>query len=292
MESKQLWNLEPGELLKRDAGFFEAALSTFIYDKNVEQRLQKFTTPRVELENDPLEELGRLQAPVGKDDRSSDAQTSDSDDGLDDMDDVDEHSEEDKKMDLFGEGDDAFDSEEQEMMTPYRGQRAKLLEETRKLEEENVTDKMWTLKGEINARSRPENSLLEEDLDFDFTMVPPPVITEQVTESIEDVIRRRVRERCFDNPSLPVTADERTQADEWRERKRRIDLEMTERRDLGQLYEDEFRKRHHSSSAKDQDPYGPNVDPKLRPKYHELEEVYAKLTKALDTMLYRSTQLH
>ena len=44
------------------------------------------------------------------------------------------------------------------------------------------------------ANRRPKNSALEVDLDFEHAARPPPVITEEVTASLEDLIRQRVAE--------------------------------------------------------------------------------------------------
>jgi U3 small nucleolar RNA-associated protein MPP10 len=46
--------------------------------------------------------------------------------------------------------------------------------------------------GEATSRSRPINSLLEEDLEFDRTMKAVPVVTEDSVQTLEDVIKKRI----------------------------------------------------------------------------------------------------
>ena len=77
------------------------------------------------------------------------------------------------------------------------------------LEAENVAPKPFTLTGETIAPARPENALLEEDLDFERVGKPVPVITQEVNESIEELIKRRVLAREFDNliKRAPEVAD-------------------------------------------------------------------------------------
>ena len=41
----------------------------------------------------------------------------------------------------------------------------------KRLEESNLTEKSWQLKGETTSKQRPVNSLLEEHLTFDHTSV-------------------------------------------------------------------------------------------------------------------------
>ena len=74
----------------------------------------------------------------------------------------------------------------------HEKRRAALAEEIRKLEAANIAKREWTLQGEARATDRPINSLLEEDLEFERAGKPVPVITAEVSESIEELIKRRI----------------------------------------------------------------------------------------------------
>ena len=80
----------------------------------------------------------------------------------------------------------------------HEKRQAKLAAEIRKLEAANVAKRDWTLSGEARAAERPLNSLLEEDLEFERAGKPIPVITAEVSEDIEALIKRRILAREFD----------------------------------------------------------------------------------------------
>ncbi|KAJ0560822.1 putative U3 small nucleolar ribonucleoprotein complex, subunit Mpp10 [Helianthus annuus] len=44
-----------------------------------------------------------------------------------------------------------------------------------------------------------KNSALGEDLDWEWNVKPPPVITEEVSQSIEELIMKRISEGHFDD---------------------------------------------------------------------------------------------
>jgi U3 small nucleolar RNA-associated protein MPP10 len=60
------------------------------------------------------------------------------------------------------------------------------------LEHANVEAKPWQLRGEVKASERPLNSLLEEHIDFEAAARPAPAITQEVTASIDEVIKGRI----------------------------------------------------------------------------------------------------
>ena len=67
------------------------------------------------------------------------------------------------------------------------------------LERVAMGEKDWQLKGEASARTRPVNSALEVDLDFEQALRPPPQPTAELAQSLEDMIKARILELRFDN---------------------------------------------------------------------------------------------
>lgn len=108
--------------------------------------------------------------------------------------------------DLFEDESEEEDEHDQEDLDPadprsrrsaHERRRAALQEEIRKLEAANVAKREWTLSGEARAADRPMNSLLEEDLDFERAGKPVPVITAEISESLEELIKRRILAHDF-----------------------------------------------------------------------------------------------
>lgn len=60
--------------------------------------------------------------------------------------------------------------------------------------------KPWQMLGEIVAKQRPMNSLLELHLDFNVASKLPPQITQEKTNTIEAAIKQRILDELFDDP--------------------------------------------------------------------------------------------
>ncbi|KAJ1941869.1 U3 snoRNP protein, partial [Linderina pennispora] len=127
-----------------------------------------------------------------------------------DQDKSDEEEEEEKEEDEGEVGrttnlfDDMSDNDEgtgedSEGKSEFEKRQEKLQGLIAKLEDEAVEKKHWTMTGEVDSSARPKNSLLEEDVDFDHVQKAVPVITQEATQSLEDIIKRRILNEEWDD---------------------------------------------------------------------------------------------
>ncbi|CAN6855101.1 unnamed protein product [Brassica oleracea] len=121
-----------------------------------------------------------------------------------------------------------------EKLSTHEKELLKLQSKIEQMEKANLDPKHWTMQGEVTATKRPKNSALEVDLDFEHNARPPPVITEEVTASLEDMIKSRIIEARFDDvqraPSLPTKSK--------REAKELDDSKS--KKGLAEVYEEEY----------------------------------------------------
>lgn len=157
----------------------------------------------------------------------------------------------------------------------HERRQAKLAEEIRRLEAANVAKRDWTLSGEARAADRPLNSLLEEDLDFERTGKPVPVITVEVTEDIEALIKRRIIAGEFDEvkrrrPDDLVTGPAT--------RRGRVELDDNKSsRGLAEMYEEEHLRKT--------DPNFVDIkDEKLKKEHAEIEAMWKSVSGKLDAL--------
>ncbi|XP_063432396.1 U3 small nucleolar ribonucleoprotein protein MPP10-like [Mytilus trossulus] len=121
----------------------------------------------------------------------------------------------------------------------YEKRQEKLKEKIKKMEEASLGDKTWQLKGETTGTARPENSLLEEHLMFDHIAKIPKVITEEITETLESLIKRRIKDKAWDDVERKIKPKENPF-----EYKKRITLDQEKsKQSLGEIYEQEYLKQ-------------------------------------------------
>lgn len=141
-------------------------------------------------------------------------------------------------LDLFPDEED--EKPQQKNQSSYEKQQDKLRAEIANLEAELVAEKKWTMKGEVRSRDRPTDSLLDDEeapsLEFDRTSKPVPVITDEVTESIEDLIKRRVRNDEFDDLPKRLITD----VSRFSQRQKTEVSEEKSSKSLAEIYEDEY----------------------------------------------------
>ncbi|RYP34525.1 hypothetical protein DL767_004237 [Monosporascus sp. MG133] len=159
----------------------------------------------------------------------------------------------------------------------HERRQAKLAEEIRQLEAANVAKREWTMAGEAKAVDRPMNSLLEEDLDFEHVGKPVPVITTEVSESIEEMIKRRILAQEFDEviKRRPDAAD----FSSANTRRGLVDLDDSKaKQSLAEIYEEE-----HVKNA-NPDTYVSKSDEKLRKEEKEIEQMWRDVSAKLDAL--------
>ncbi|KKY22969.1 putative u3 small nucleolar ribonucleoprotein mpp10 [Diplodia seriata] len=185
--------------------------------------------------------------------------------------------------DLFDESDDdqdASDLSEVDADDPkarkstHERRQAKLAEEIRRLESQNVAKREWTLSGEARAADRPQNSLLEEDLDFERAGKPVPVITAEVSEDIESLIKRRIINREFDEVIKRRPEDLATGPT----RRGRFELDDTKaQKGLAEEYEEDHLRKT--------DPNYVDVkDEKLKKEHREIAALWRDVSAKLDAL--------
>lgn len=179
--------------------------------------------------------------------------------GSDEEDEQDEQDEEEEPVQLT------------ENLSTFEKQQLALQKEIAQLEKESIAEKKWTMKGEVNAKQRGAESALVEDLEFDRNAKPVPVITQEITETLEDIIRRRIRNDQFDDIPKRIISDITNFKPS-----QRVDVdERQSKKSLAQIYEDEYNNNADNTSK---------VSDELKAAHDEITVLWDKVNWELDSL--------
>eukprot|EP01036_Dinobryon_divergens_P025832 gene25832-34420_t len=134
-----------------------------------------------------------------------------------------------------------------------------------------LQDKPWELRGEVAAKDRPQDSLLELAADIERASKPAPVVTQEHTSSLEDLICRRIKDGAFDDV-LPPEQQPRQRRDN--------DTELSQEkssRGLGELYAEDFLKKALNSQPE-------AVDKQLEVSRQQAEDLFLLVSRELDAL--------
>ncbi|PIA61864.1 hypothetical protein AQUCO_00200098v1 [Aquilegia coerulea] len=144
-----------------------------------------------------------------------------------------DNSHDDSENDGEEEDNEGFHNQKKEPLSTHEKQLKKLRSKIEQMEKENMEPKDWPMQGEVSATKRPKNSALAIDLDYESN-VRPMEITEEVTASLEDLIKKRILEGDFNDvqkaPSLPSKAPKEI---------KELD-ENKSKKGLAEVYEEEY----------------------------------------------------
>jgi U3 small nucleolar RNA-associated protein MPP10 len=183
------------------------------------------------------------------------------------------------KKDLFSE-DQLPDEHPPSNISKYAQRRASIKAQIEALEQENVGKKEWMYMGEASSRNRPKNSLLAipEELDFERSMKPVPIVTEEQTRSLEEIIKQRILDDNFDDVlrKLPVSTSLKSRAVD-------TDPDMQEAgskpsRGLAEVYEQEHLRR--IDPVNNPTPLAASV----QKQHAEIDELWKNLAYQLDSL--------
>ncbi|CEP24921.1 unnamed protein product [Cyberlindnera jadinii] len=174
-------------------------------------------------------------------------------------------------LDLFDDKDVVQEEEHQEEknLSSFERQQLAIQQEIAKLENEAIAEKKWAMKGETKAKDRPTDSLLDEDLEFERTAKPVPVITKDVTESLEEMIRRRIKEGNFDDLPRRIISDVTNF-------KPSSSFQLSEEKSsksLAELYENEYKQEQDGE-----------ISEELQRAHDEVKDLFASISYKLDAL--------
>jgi len=148
-----------------------------------------------------------------------------------------------------------------------------LQEQITELEKQNIEKKDWVLMGEATAKGRPQNSLLEEDLEFERIRKAVPLITEDAVKTLEEKIKARILENRYDDVVRMSAGSEKPFLPS-----KFFELQDTKsNQSLAQIYENDYMDSQGAGPGDDR-------DGKLKREHDEISGMWDKICGKLDAL--------
>ena len=197
-------------------------------------------------ENEDLGEVAMAELYGDDDIESNGDDFFDSEIGDDDTEDLTEGAHGDDTSTTFNpfSGVDGEEDEEEEepeddpTMTAFKRSEMQRLQAIRDAEDERLLGPHWSMMGEVAAKSRPKDSLIETAVTFEHGARPVPEITERVTQALELRIKQRIKNNNFDDVERRVL---KTSAADLQTTKRDTEIDAQKSKlSLMDLYEKDY----------------------------------------------------
>ncbi|EPX70590.1 U3 snoRNP-associated protein Mpp1 [Schizosaccharomyces octosporus yFS286] len=178
------------------------------------------------------------------------------------------------RKDLFADEEEEEHEGSQQLLSSYERDKARISQQIKDLETENVAKKSWTMAGEATSKSRPSNSLLDVDLDFETGAKPVPVQTEETTSELEDLIKNRIINKNFND--VPRKAP--SSLPEFRPSELFELDENKPQQSLADIYEEQYMKKANP------DNYQSAADKKTQNDHEEIKALFEDVSYTLDAL--------
>lgn len=143
----------------------------------------------------------------------------------------------------------------------YERSQRKLREQISTIEKKLVQPREWAQLGEVTGKARPMDSLLDTNLEFEHAGKVAPVITQEYTEELESMIRRRIAKEDFNDVVRKL------ESDLHRKKKPSGQTELNEEKSaigLAEVYEQEYIAEQKAAEG------APSADQEKLSKEHEV----------------------